>query len=74
MATNGIDLRERPWQPGLDDARFNQQPRNPNFTGGASPEATAYQRANNLRGMGVSERPWAPGDAKTFGAAPPVCQ
>ena len=70
MATQGFDLRERPWQPGLDDTRFNQQPRNPNFTGGPSPEATAYQRANDLRGMSATERPFTQADARTFGTAP----
>lgn len=69
MAIQGYDLRERPWQPGLDDARFNQQPRNPNFSGGASPEATAYQRANDLRGMAATERPFTQADARTFGTA-----
>ena len=68
--TDGFDLRERPWQPGLDDARFNQQPRNPNFTGGASPEAAAYQRANDLRGMSTAERPWTAADTKAFGTRP----
>lgn len=71
MATiDGYDLRERPWQPGLDDARFNQQPRNPNFMGGASPEAAAYQRANDLRGMAATERPWTGADTKAFGNRP----
>lgn len=70
MAIDGYDLRERPWQPGLDDARFNQQPRNPNFTGGASPQADAYQRANGLRGMDAVERPWSGADTKAFGTRP----
>ncbi len=70
MAIDGYALRERPWQPGLDDARFNQQPRNPNFTGGASPQADAYQRANGLRGMDAVERPWSGADTKTFGTRP----
>ena len=70
MAIDGLDLRERPWQPGLDDSRFSQQPRNPNFTGGPSPQAAAYQRANDLRGMSGTERPWTRADAKTFGTQP----
>ena len=66
---DGLDLRERPWQPGLDDARFNRNPRNP-YVGGASPEATAYQRTNDLRGMSATERPWTSADTKTFGTRP----
>lgn len=70
MATNGFDLRERPWQPGLDDARFNQQPRNPNFAGGASPEAAAYQRARGVQGLSTTERPWTNADTRSFGTRP----